>query len=873
MAARSTAKPARKRVHLVCNAHLDPVWLWHWEDGLTEALSTYRVAADFCERYPEFVFNHNEVLLYRWAQEYEPQLFERIRRLVRKGQWEIAGGAYLQPDVNNTSGESHIRQFLLGREYFEKTFGVYPRTAYNFDPFGHGEGFPQILAGCGMERYVFCRPDWGTYDLPTGPFTWRDRSGHEVVARRSHDHYLTNAKFAEWGPDRLDRFGDEPVSMILWGIGNHGGGPSHDEYRQIRQYAKQHPELELIHSTIDGFFDDVLGELDELPVVQSEIQNSFPGCYTSMSRVKRGHREAESLMASAERLATLAWWWGTAPYPEKALEIAWRDILFTEFHDILPGSGVPTVERDSVQMLNHAKEILRRERMRSLHSLICRDADGGQNEVPVFVANPHGFAVKKQIEFELQLNGNAWAVSNPEVRLRGANGRDVPCQRLLAEANCAGNWRVRLATTVDLKPWEILRFDEYYVNDKGKAARLPKVSARSLSFRTKSFSLRINPRTGLVDHLSAPGARTSLVGKGAFQPTCWADMDHSWTSGSPAQAESHRVGAVSPPWDRAPAARFTLATKEEAAALSPPPADKWMPGRSTVAQPIHIVEHGDQRTVVEAVFTCGASALVRQYVIGHTDGTLELRDRLFNNHRDTMIKLLVPTDFEAIDSVAETLYSAATRLPTERHEEHTQQRWAAVRGTQAGKPVHLAVLNSGSFGYSHTGRELALNVVRSPAYSSFNLDPKDPRANARFVPRQDQGEHEVAWQVLVGGRFSETRVSRAAQVFSTPPVWQVYYPQPDKVDRRRRAQVQETVTVDDAHVQVVALKKAHTGNRLIVRLQNTSATSRQVTLRVKPFRGSAKVTIEPYGLATVAVRKGGTSLKATPVDLVERRLR
>lgn len=86
---------APKRIHLVCNAHLDPVWLWHWEDGLTEALSTYRTAADFCEGHEDFVFNHNEVLLYRWVQEYEPQLFKRIETLVHKGQWEIAGGSYL----------------------------------------------------------------------------------------------------------------------------------------------------------------------------------------------------------------------------------------------------------------------------------------------------------------------------------------------------------------------------------------------------------------------------------------------------------------------------------------------------------------------------------------------------------------------------------------------------------------------------------------------------------------------------------------------------------------------------------------------------------------------------------------------------------
>ena len=98
----------KKRVHLICNAHLDPVWLWHWEDGLTEALSTYRIAADFCDRHPGFVFNHNEALIYGWVEEFEPQLFRRIERHVNSGQWHIAGGAYLQPDVNNTSGARQL---------------------------------------------------------------------------------------------------------------------------------------------------------------------------------------------------------------------------------------------------------------------------------------------------------------------------------------------------------------------------------------------------------------------------------------------------------------------------------------------------------------------------------------------------------------------------------------------------------------------------------------------------------------------------------------------------------------------------------------------------------------------------------------------
>ena len=63
-----TLAAARQKCFLICNAHLDPVWLWTWEEGLTEAISTFRVAADFCDQYPDFVFNHNESILYEWVE-------------------------------------------------------------------------------------------------------------------------------------------------------------------------------------------------------------------------------------------------------------------------------------------------------------------------------------------------------------------------------------------------------------------------------------------------------------------------------------------------------------------------------------------------------------------------------------------------------------------------------------------------------------------------------------------------------------------------------------------------------------------------------------------------------------------------------------
>lgn len=148
-----------KRIHLICNAHIDPTWQWEWEEGAAEALSTFRSAADFCEDFEDFVFNHNEVSLYRWILEYEPELFERIKEQITKKKWHVMGGWYLQPDCNMPSGESFVRQMLVGRHYFKDNFGAYPTTAINFDPFGHTRGLVQIMKKAGFDSYIFCRPD------------------------------------------------------------------------------------------------------------------------------------------------------------------------------------------------------------------------------------------------------------------------------------------------------------------------------------------------------------------------------------------------------------------------------------------------------------------------------------------------------------------------------------------------------------------------------------------------------------------------------------------------------------------------------------------------------------------------------------------
>jgi len=154
------------RLHLLCNAHIDPVWQWEWEEGAAAALSTFRVAVELCEEFDGFVFNHNEAILYRWVEEYEPALFKKIQRLVQEGKWKIIGGWYLQPDCNMPSGESLVRQILCGKAYFKEKFDVAPTVSISFDAFGHTRGLVQIMKKSGYDAYLFFRPDQSDFQVP-----------------------------------------------------------------------------------------------------------------------------------------------------------------------------------------------------------------------------------------------------------------------------------------------------------------------------------------------------------------------------------------------------------------------------------------------------------------------------------------------------------------------------------------------------------------------------------------------------------------------------------------------------------------------------------------------------------------------------------
>ncbi len=449
-----------KKIHLVANAHIDPVWQWEWEEGAAAAISTFRCAADFCEEYDGFIFCHNEAELYEWIEEYEPALFPRIRKLADEGKWHIMGGWYLQPDCNLPSGEGIVRSILYGREYFLKKFGAVPKTAVNLDPFGHSRGLVQILKQFGFDSYLFMRPYEEFIHLPEGPFRWIGFDGSEILAQRCGSYNTLLGHAAGKIRSCAEKCTDGGVSLCLWGVGDHGGGPSRQDLDAISDLKKEYAEkdVRILHSTPESYFEDVRKSGVLLPEHRGDLNPWAVGCYTSQIRIKQKYRRLESEIFVVEKMCAAADSQGLMAYPDAEIKEAVLDMLKVQFHDILPGSSVQAAEESSIRTIDHGLEILSRVRARAFFALSQGQRPAAADRIPVMVFNPMPYPVETECECEMMLWDQNWDgdFSMPTVY---AGEESLPTQCEKEGSNLNLDWRKKVVFRARLEPLCMNRFD------------------------------------------------------------------------------------------------------------------------------------------------------------------------------------------------------------------------------------------------------------------------------------------------------------------------------------------------------------------------------------------------------------------------------
>jgi alpha-mannosidase len=292
-------------VHLVLNAHIDPVWLWPWQSGLDEVLATCRSACDRLDNNPDIVFTRGEAWAYDVVERTDPELFARISAHVTAGRWEIVGGWWIQPDCNLPTALGLQRQIELGRDYFQSRFGQFPRVGFNVDSFGHAAALPGLMRRYGQDRYVMMRPQEHEKALPARLFRWRGQeNGEEVTTFRIARAYATRDVTAEHILASLEGLpAGISHTMCFVGVGDHGGGPTERQIQWCRDHTEVFDGCRLEFSSPSRFFDAVSQDAADLPLVTGELQHHAVGCYSVSRAIKVAVRRAEETLAQAEIVA------------------------------------------------------------------------------------------------------------------------------------------------------------------------------------------------------------------------------------------------------------------------------------------------------------------------------------------------------------------------------------------------------------------------------------------------------------------------------------------------------------------------------------------------------------------------------------------
>ncbi len=361
---RDTLQPTRAsspsahelRISAIGHAHLDLAWLWPVREGVRKGVRTLATALHLMETYPDYRLGVSQAQLLQWVEKASPHLFKRIQKAVADGRIDLQGAMWVEPDCNIPTGESLVRQILTGRRYFEEKFGYCPRHAWLPDVFGFNGQIPQILRKSGLDYFLTQKLSWNTVNrFPYHSFVWRGIDGSTVLA-----HMLPEDTYNGPGAPRsvahiAKNYSERDVSrhaLMCFGIGDGGGGPGEEHLERMDRIRHLPESPSVTIRTTAEFFELWREAASKLPTWEGELYlERHQGTFTTQSRTKALHRRCEGLLREAEITGWLAERLGRTTCSRDDLDEAWKCVLLTEFHDIIPGSSIERVYHETVPQL------------------------------------------------------------------------------------------------------------------------------------------------------------------------------------------------------------------------------------------------------------------------------------------------------------------------------------------------------------------------------------------------------------------------------------------------------------------------------------------------------------------------------------------
>ena len=352
-------------VTMLGHTHIDVAWLWRLRHTREKTARSFSTVNRLMEKYPEYIFIQTQPQLYDYLKEDYPDIYEHIKKRVAEGRWEPSGAMWVECDCNLASGESIIRQILVGKNFFKKEFDYESEFLWLPDVFGYSWALPQILKKSGVNTFMTTKISWNdTNRLPYDTFIWRGMDGSEVTTHFVTTTELNDVTYTYNGESRpyaikgvWDNYRNKDLNrdfLISYGFGDGGGGPTREMIKYI-EAAKLMPGIPNVET---GRATEYFRKLNEtirenpyngyLPIWDGELYLEFHrGTYTSQGYNKKMNRFMEYKLREEEMLSVFAEKLFDKPYNREEFLKAWKIVLCEQFHDILPGSSIHEVYEDS----------------------------------------------------------------------------------------------------------------------------------------------------------------------------------------------------------------------------------------------------------------------------------------------------------------------------------------------------------------------------------------------------------------------------------------------------------------------------------------------------------------------------------------------
>ena len=722
-----SSKIKQHTIFLLGHAHLDMAWLWDVEETWRAAERTFVSVLNLQKDYPELTFCHTTPALYEWIEKNRPEIFAQIQAQVKAGKWEIVGGMWVEPEMNLINAESIARHLLYGQRYCQEKFGEICRIAWLPDTFGFNWQTPQFLKLAGIDYFVTQKLRWNdTTQFPYEWFSWQAPDGSQVKSLMSSPigESIEPIKMAKFAWDWIKKTG-QPHALWLFGVGDHGGGPTRDMLEIAERWKRSpfFPKLE---------FTTALNYLESLKAPKEtwndELYLEFHrGCYTTHGDQKSFNRLLESLLKESELWSSSSTIAREETYSSSEIEDIWKEVLFNQFHDILPGTSIHEVFIDAnkawrfeqfncIKLISDAKSLI----ASCIQPLVLPHPDA--KLIVVFNSSTwtrNGF-IHLSVSRSLVKNHNHWEITDLE-------GKRVEKQNHSYPSMKKDDFHY---ITFFAKGISSVGYKSFWLIPAENRIRTPLELSNSLTLENEFLRVSVNSETGDLDSIFDKQNQQEVLSISGSRLQMFRDEGQYWDA-----------------WNIDP--------NYASHALSSLELVEIKVGQTNFSN----MMYGQGRTFrsqVSVTRQIGNSRFIQTYILEQSSPMLEIHNFVSWQERHVLAKVAFPLNIESNVATYEIAGGSIDRTTIPQTEAEKAKwevpalHWADLSDENYG----VSILSESKHGFDCKSNQIRLTLLRGSEFP-------DPEA--------DLGQHTFSYAIYPhAGTWKEAQTVRKAEEFCNP---------------------------------------------------------------------------------------------------------